>query len=166
MKLNKAQAELTRPANTTAYAASDCIANSTTQASVTPMVFGSLANTRAGTGYITKARLWVEGATVSAVFRLHLFINTPVMYADNEPYELLYTSLSNHIGFIDFVVSTTSGVGSTATLYEVADIRLAIESKDISGSNPVLGLLTAQTGFTPTSAQKFTVQLSCDAYEY
>jgi len=166
MKLNRAISTITRPANTSAYALRDVIASSTTAGNVVPLQFDSLANSRAGTGYITKARIWVDGAAFATPLRLHLFIDTPVQVADNEPFQLDFEISENHIGFIDFPVSIFGGTGSDASLFELDDLRLAIRSKDINGGNPIYGILTAQSAFNPTSGQRFKVELTCDAYEY
>lgn len=166
MKLNTSVSTLTRPNDTNAYALRDVIASSTTAGNVVPLQFESLANTRAGTGYITKARIWVDGAAFATPLRLHLFVDTPPQIADNEPFELDFAISENHIGFIDFPVAILGGTGSDAALFELDDLRLAIRSKDDDGGNPIYGVLTAQSAFTPTANQRFKVQLTCDAYEY
>lgn len=166
MKLNKAKATLTRPADTAAYALNDVIASSTTAGDTVPLSFNSLTNSRAGTGYITKAKLWVDGDSFSTPLRLHLFDAAPTQIADNEPFQLDFSMAASHVGFIDFPVSTLGGTGSDAALFELDDLRLAVESKDINGGNPFYGVLTAQGAFTPTASQRFYVELTCDAYEY
>lgn len=168
MKLNTSTVTLTRPANTDAYAAKDLIANSTTVGQVTPLTFSNLANTRAGTGYITKAILWVDGATFTAPIRLHLFKEAPSVasLADNAQYPLTFAESDKYIGYIDFVLFTAAGTGSDVSFAEIDDIRMAVESDDLTGSNPIYGLLVAQGAFTPTSGQRFKVVLSCDAYEF
>jgi hypothetical protein len=166
MKLNTVAYTLTRPNNTNAYALGDVIASSTTAGDVVPVTLAGLANTKAGTGYITKARLWVDGAAFATPLRLHLFVDTPPQIADNAPFELDFAISDNHIGIIDFPVAFTGATGSDAVLFELNDLRLAIRSKNIDGGNPIYGVITARGAFTPTANQRFKVQLTCDAYEY
>jgi hypothetical protein len=166
MKLNTSVSTLTRPNNTDAYALRDVIASSTTPADVVPLQFNSLANTYKGTGYITKAKLWVTGAAFATPLRLHLFTEQPTDIADNAQFPLTISMFDTHIGYIDFPVSIIGGTGSDAVLFELDDLRLAVRSKDETGGNPIYGLLTAQSAFTPSASQVFKVELTCDAYEY
>lgn len=166
MKLNTSVSVLTRPNDTTAYAFRDIITTTTNASTAQPFRFKDLANTIAGTGYITKARIWVQGAAFATPLRLHLFTSTPTMYADNAQYQLMYESAPTHIGFIDFASFITAGTGSDVALCEVANIRLAVRSLRDTGSNDIFGILTAQSAFTPTANQQFRVELSCDSYEF
>ena len=166
MKLNTITSTVTRPANTTAYAANDVIASSTTAGNVVPLQFNNLMNTRAGTGYITKALLWVDGSAFTSPLRLYLFNDVPTDIADNAQFPLTFANSTAHLGYIDFLFCTTGGTGSDVALAEIDDLRIPIQSKDITGSNPVYGILVSQAGFTPTSGQRFRVQLAGDAYEF
>ena len=166
MKLNRAVSTLTRPNDTVPYALRDVIASSTTAGSVVPLRFDNLGNTFAGNGYITKGRIWVDGAAFATPLRLHLFTDVPPAIADNEPFALTFALSSTHIGFIDFPVAIVGSTGSNAVLFELNDLRFAIYSKDNNGGNPIYGILTTQSTFTPTANQRFSVELTCDAYEY
>src|SRR6266436_572772 len=71
-------ATFTRPANTTAYASGQLVANSTTAGSVVPMAL-SIAPT-GGSGRITRVRLFFNSTTVTnASFRVHFYKFSPVV---------------------------------------------------------------------------------------
>lgn len=165
MILNKATQTITRPADVIAYAAGDLIANSTTQGDVVPMEFANITNTSLGSGYLVKAMCFVQGAAFDTALRLHLFTEAPAVVADNAPYPFLISEQSKYIGFVEFTDFSSSGSGSDAAISLLGAERLALMSKDLTGSNPIFGLLEARAIFTPTSGQTFTVELTVDAYE-
>src|SRR3569833_86506 len=79
MQVYNISASFTRPADTTAYASGDLVANSTTAGSVTPLTF-TLGNTfPQGQLRLTRARIYKSGTTATnANFRLHLYEASPV----------------------------------------------------------------------------------------
>ena len=83
----------TRPADTTAYAANDAIADSTS--APTLLSFANCANTNGGQGYIVKTRLLTNQKTCTARFRLSFYHTAPSPVNDNAPKPMLY---ANKIG--------------------------------------------------------------------
>lgn len=70
-------ASFTRPADTTAYAVGDLIANSTTAGSVVPMQL-ECARRKGGSGQIVRLRLKKSTASLTnASFRVHLYRTAP-----------------------------------------------------------------------------------------
>src|SRR6185437_974597 len=70
-------ANFTRPADTTAYATGDLVANSTTAGSVTPLSF-TAPRYATGSGQVRRARLKKStNTTTNATFRLHLYATSP-----------------------------------------------------------------------------------------
>ena len=170
--IRSAAYELTRPSDTTAYAANDAIANSTTAASVTPLEFGVARRASGGSGLVIGARLLTNSATAFAAMRLHLFNRAPFAVAgyqaDNAALALTYSALmdgeaastnpnDNYIGSIDF--ATFVAHSSSARSIGTCD-QTELEFLTKPGSNKIYGLLEAMAAFTPASAQTFDIILS------
>lgn len=156
--------ELTRPADTTAYAAKDVISDSTSSPSV--LTFANFARVNEGSGMIIRARLMTHQKTNTASYRLHLFHTAPPAINDNSPYTLLYANAANRIGAVDFgAMATEDATNSTAA----ASMRPSADGgyptpnlwfQATSGSRAIYGILETLSAFTPASGQKFTVELA------
>src|SRR6476646_2848263 len=75
-QINNLSAGLTRPNDTTAYAAGDLVANATTAGAVVPLQIelGNIAAVGHGMTRITRARLTKSGTSpTNANFRIHLY---------------------------------------------------------------------------------------------
>lgn len=156
-------ATVTRPSDTTAYAAKDAIGP--TVAAV--IEFAGMARANGGTGTIVKARLMTNQSTNTAQFRLHLFHTAPTPIADNSPYTLLAANQANRVGMIDFPACSTEGTGSDAA----ASMRPSSDGsypppnlwyKTASADTKLYGILETLTAFTPASAQTVFVELGAD----
>lgn len=146
--------ELTRPANTDAYAAKDAVGPTSAL-----LTFTDLARVTGGTGYITKARIITDQKTLTARFRLHLFNAAPTAIADNAPFLLLYADASKRIGYIDFpAFATEDATNSTAAVAQNILDRLPF----VAVTKTLHGVLETLDVFTPASAQKFIVYLTAD----
>jgi hypothetical protein len=151
-------AEFSRPADTTAYAAKDAVANSTSAPTV--LTFTNLARVAAGSGYVTKARLMTTQSPNVTQFRVHLYHTAPTAINDNAQWTLLWANRANRIGFIDFNSMQTEGSGSDAANAINGTVRLAF--KCASASRNIFGLLETLGAFTPASAQSFFVELTAE----
>lgn len=148
-------ASFTRPADTTAYASGDLVANSTTAGSVTAMTF-TVARANGLSGMIRRARIKkTSTSTTNASFRLHLYTSIPtVTNGDNGVW---LSTQSGYLGAIDLPADrafsdAASGVG------------VPIAGSDIDyvcgGSvTAIYGLLEARAAYTPTSGETITVEL-------
>lgn len=150
-------ATFTRPADTTAYASGDLVANSTTAGSVTPMTF-TVARIAAGSFTIRKARLRKTGtSTTNAGFRLHLYTSSPtVTNGDNGAW--LSTQSATYVGAIDFSSSNALAFSDGAGINGVPLIGSDISVKLASGTS-LFGLLEARAAYTPANAEQFTITL-------
>lgn len=93
-------ASFTRPANTTAYAAGQLIANATAAGSVVPMTFAGAARDLDFTGSVRRARVKVNDVGwLNATVRLHLYRTLPT--AANGDGGAWSTTESNYLGAID-----------------------------------------------------------------
>ena len=164
--LLSASYELTRPADTTAYAAGDAIANSTTAWAVVPLQF-TVSGEFGATGLIIGARLFTSSATAFAATRLWLFNRQPFAaagyQADNSALALTYaamTSTGGCMGYVDFATftaRTTSAVSIATSPQTELDFTCG------PTNNVIYGLFEAMSAFTPASAQTFTATLSVRA---
>lgn len=159
-------ATITRPADTTAYAAKDVVSNSTSAPVV--LTFSGMARANAGTGTIVRARLMTSQKTNVALYRLHLFHTAPTVIADNSPYTLLYANAANRIGSIDFpALSTEDSTNSTAAAsmrpsYDGSYNAPNLWYKCKSDGTSLYGVLETLSAFTPDSAQTFFIELGAD----
>jgi hypothetical protein len=170
MQIGNPTASFTRPANTTAYAAGQMVANSITPASVVPMAF-QLDNCFPMAQFrLTRARLLKSGTVITnATFRLNLYQVLPVVQAgsgDGSAY--LTNGALNWLGNIDI----SSMVGSSGALSYFSDgsagsgscpagSEIMLRAIAANGGAPpaIYGLLTALGAYTPISAEVFTVTL-------
>lgn len=157
-------ANFTRPADTTAYASGDLIANSTTAASVTPMSF-TVSRINDASGMIRRAKLKKSTTTTTnATFRIHLYQNDPsastgITNGDNGAWS---TKEAGWLG--DFDCDMTSSTSGRA-FSDAADCQCApAVGTDInfipkSGSQLIYALLEARAAYTPGNGEVFTVYL-------
>lgn len=147
-------ANFTRPADTTAYASGDLVANSTTAGSVTPLSF-TVARVAAGSGSIRRARIKKSGTSVTnTAFRLHLFAASPtVTNGDNGA---LLTTHSGWIGSIDVnaMLAFSDAAAGNGTPNSGSEVAFKLASGQV-----LFGLLEARGAYTPTSAEVFTITL-------
>lgn len=149
----------TRPADTTAYAIGDLIANSTTAASVTPMTW-TVARVTTGSGMVRRARVKTSATTLTnASFRLHLYMADPsastgITNGDNGAW---LTKQANYLGSLDvtFDRAFSDAAEGVAIPNNGSDMNFVCGS----GSQLMWGLLEARAAYTPTSAEVFTVEL-------
>lgn len=145
----------TRPADTTAYAVNDAVADSTTAPTI--LTFANMARANAGSGYITKAKLTINSAvTTNASFRLWLYNASVTPTNDNAAFTLLNANADARIGYIDFAL-TTEGTGSDCCECTVSNISLPFVTG--AASTALYGLLEAKAAYTPTNAGVFKIQL-------
>ena len=156
----------TRPADTTAYASGDLVANSTTVADVAPITFSFPEDTTPGnaTAKADKSVLQFMGvklaksgtSTTNASFRVHLFSQNPcatsplgITNADNGAFSV---NKAGYIGSVDI------------TLLGMKDGAVAVASADMKTFGPeeatLFAFVEARAAYTPASEEVFTVELS------
>ena len=150
-------ASFTRPADTTAYAANDAIADSAT--APTLLQFTGCANANGGQGYIVKTRLLTNQKTCTARFRLSFYHTAPSPVNDNAPKPMLYANKDKLIGRIDLDPCSTEDTSSDAAFTLSASLLPYILASD---SRSIYCILTTLDAFTPASAQQFYVEITCE----
>lgn len=149
--MRTAQARFTRPADITAYADGDAVANSTTAGSVTPLTFSGV-----GPGEIVRAGIIKSGVSVTnASFRLHLFSNGTITAANGDNAAFSTNKAANYLGSFDITVGRAFTDGAAG---------YGVPTSGQGSSMPVVqdliyGLLEAKGAYTPASAEVFTVAL-------
>jgi hypothetical protein len=147
-----AAASFTRPADTTAYASGDLVANSTTAGSVIPMTFSIRPENRGS--MIRRARIKKTGTSIaSASFRLHIYETVGITCANGDNGVWSTNNMINYVGSIDITLDKAftdgaQGVGAPSSGSEL--------NYDIGSC---FGLLEARGAYTPASAEVFTVEL-------
>lgn len=149
-------ANFNRPADTTAYASGDLVANSTTAGSVVPLSW-TLARVAAGSGMVRKARLKKSGTSVTnASFRLHLYSASPtVTNGDNGAW------LSTHAGYLGSLDFTVDKAFSDAAAGNGAPVTGSEVNFSLASGQTVYGLIEARGAYVPASGETFTVELEC-----
>jgi hypothetical protein len=145
---------LTRPANTTAYAVDDLVANNVTAGSVTVPSF-TATPTALGSGHLRRARLITNKTSGmdASQFLIEFWQAAPtVTNGDNGAYAIA-TGAANWLGQIPVTLTQVAdgAYGAGAPMIGNAiDFRLA-------SSTLIYWTLRAVTAFTPASAQTFTL---------
>jgi hypothetical protein len=156
VQINNPSATFTRPADTTAYASGDLVANSTTAGSVTPMSFQLGNSFGPGCFRLTRARISKSGtSTTNANFRLHLYASSPVpANGDNGAWST--TKAADWLGNIDVtsMLAFTDGCCGTGSAAAGSELYIRLTAGSI-----VYGLLEAKAAYTPGNAEVFTVTL-------
>jgi hypothetical protein len=143
----------TRPGDTTAYAAGDQVANSTTAGSVTPMTF-TVGGTAIGSEFILE-RVKLAKSTVSttnAAFRVHLWSASPTV-AGGDNAAMSTSGTATYLGYYDVTMSKafTDGAAGFGT---VADNAMVL-----TASQYIYALIEAQAAYSPGNAETFTLSI-------
>lgn len=147
----------TRPADTTAYASGDLVANSVTAGSVVPLVFANAVRVAGGGGTVRRARLKKSGVGVTnASFRLHLYSATVATIANGDNGVWSTDGAANWLGAFDITVDKafTDGAGGNGVPLVGTDIVFKLAS-----GTSLFGLLEARGAYTPASAETFSLSL-------
>ena len=148
--MSKVQVTKTRPANTTAYAENDVIADGTTSL----WTFEGLGKTTGATGLIVNAKL-IMGRAVSTALQAELFLfHTAVgSDADNAADTITDAELQTCIGSILFNNRRDTTTGSVYTT------KPNIQFKCDDGDQAIYGILLAKNAYVPESAEVFDIVL-------
>lgn len=148
----------TRPADTTAYAVGDLVANSTTAGSVVPVSL-TTARVTAGSFILRRIRLRKSTSTLTnASFRVHLFNSSPtVTVGDNGVFNSAGVLASNmntgYLGSSDITIDTgfnDGASGFSGIAFNNIQVKLA-------SGQVIFALLEARAAYTPGSAEVFTI---------
>lgn len=155
MDIINASATFTRPADTTAYASGDLVANSTTAGSVTPMSF-TVTGIRNGGFILRRVKLAKSGtSTTNALFRIHFYAASPtIANGDNGAYST--SGVADYLGAFDITVDRAFTDGACGIGTPVSGFDMV---RKVSGGQIIYALTEARGAYTPASSEVFTVTL-------
>lgn len=168
MRYHQTWADFTRPADTTAYAAGDVIADSTSAA--TTITFPGCAGNADETGRIVSALL-MDGANQATKLNADLFLfhTAPASYGnDNGAFTPTDAEMNNLVGAISLDGTTaanlkegdaTSGAGGNVLIQQTG---LSIPFRCVAGSTKLYGVLVARNVYTPVSGETFRIKLGVE----
>lgn len=146
MSRNLVSAKFTRPADTTAYASGDLVANSTTAGSVAAMQLVVAPGPR----QIRRVRILKSGtSTTNASFRAHLYgASMTAANGDNGAWST--NQAATYLGSVDVTVDKafTDGAAGQATT-EI----------NVNSAGIIYALIEARGAYTPTSAEVFILSV-------
>lgn len=144
---------VTRPDNTTAYAAGDVFGTSP----ATNIEFENILPEAGQDFFLTDAKIEIILAAVPAnmsTFTLHLYDSAPTAIADNEVWTLLAADASKYLGAIQFTLPVDRG--EVLIMWEKT---LNMKRRLASGSTSLYGQLVTDGNYTPTSEEVINLQL-------
>jgi len=155
---------IARPANTTAYASGDLVANSTTAGSVEPFSV-AVARSKNMRGKITRVRIIKSDPSITnAAFRVHFFRVLPVVTnGDNGVFAPTALASYGYLGAFDVTVDLAGGT-SGAVGVGVAKTGAGTEMifKPVAGSRNLYALIEARGAYTPASAETFKIEVEIE----
>lgn len=146
---------LTRPADTSAYAQNDLIANNTTAGSVVVPSLTAMS-TSGGSALLRRVRLYTSATSGmgSATFKIEFWTAPPTFTnGDNGAYAVA-TGAANWLGSAS--IATMTQVADGAYGVGMPDVGSDIDFKLATGGT-IYWTLQVTAGFTPTSGQTFTL---------
>ena len=151
-----AASEVTRPANTTAYAAGDAVGTATSSV----LTLSNAARQNSGGGRVLAVRLFKSGTTVTnATFTIHFFNTAPTDVADNAALDILYAQQSRYIGNLAL---STMVVGGSGGGYAYLNANPPLWYSTASGSKALYAVIVATAAYTPASAETFTLSVTVE----
>jgi hypothetical protein len=146
--------EITRPANTTAYAAKDVVADNTTA----NLIFTNAVPDLGGSGVVTGVQILTDQTTNTTSFILHLYHTAPTAIADNAAFTLLWAERTYHIGTITLAAAVPDGAVARAQNFAVRiPFNLPVNV------NTLYGVLETVGTWTPASAQILRIEISVES---
>jgi hypothetical protein len=151
-------ANFTRPADTTAYASGDLVANNTVGASVAAMTL-TVGRVAAGSAMIRRLKLHKSSTSVtSASFRVHLFRSPPETVTNGDNGAFSVSGVADYLGAWDVTIDRafTDGAAGYGTPVKGND-----QSIKLASGTDIRALIEARAAYTPASEEVFTVSLDC-----
>lgn len=149
-------ASFARPANTTAYAVGDIVANNVTAGSVVPLSF-TVARVSAGGFRVNRVKMSKSSVALGATLRCHFFTAAPtIANGDNGVFSTSGTA--NYLGFAEAVLD----IAFTDGVVGFAAVPNGGLSRRLASGQTIVGLLEVRTAYTPASAETFTVELEVE----
>jgi hypothetical protein len=150
---------ITRPADTTAYASGDLVANSTTAGSVTAFTLTGTLGRGLAIQRVTIAKS--QASVTNANFRVHFFKDIPtVTNGDNGAFVPI---VSGYIGFVDCLGASQSAAFSDASRLHGIYVNNSLASDLVvylDADQKIYALIEARAAYTPASAETFAITVT------
>jgi hypothetical protein len=147
------QTDVTRPADTTAYAVNDAISDSTSAPTSGGFTFTSAARASGGSGIVTDAIIATSNdAGTLLQGEIWLFDQAVTNINDNAAFAVSDTEIKTCVGVIPFTLIDAGNNG----FQHVQNLNIGFTC---SGSANLRFLLRAKNAYTPASAEVFTLKL-------
>lgn len=150
---------ITRPADTTAYAVGDLVANSTTAGSVTPFSFASVSDPTISSNTdgsamvrIDRVRFQTNNTSLTnASFRVHFYRASPtVTNGDNGAW---LTAITSYVGAFDMTLDRAFSDGAQGSGVPLVGSGTVITLP----ATTLYALVEARGAYTPASGQTFNL---------
>ena len=146
----------TRPANTTAYANGDLVANNTTAGSVVALAFG-VAGAGGQGGKVTRVIIAKSTTNLTnASFNLHLYAKAPTVTNGDNGAIAANGYASNYLGVAAVTVDKAQADGALG----YADVTIPFQCEP--GVVEIYGLLEATAAYTPGNAETIKVAIAVE----
>ncbi len=158
--LQAVSATFTRPADTSAYAAGDLVANAATAGSVAPATFAGAVREEGSAIRIDRIRLRKSGTSLAnAAFRVYVFRGQPTpSVGDNAQLHnagvLAIDDVAHLVGWADIVMDRAAAAGACGR--GPSSSGPAITTAPAAGTS-LHALIEATAAYTPESGESFTV---------
>ena len=155
MAIRTLSGSFTRPANTTAYASGDLIANSTTAGDVVaPSIPGWGAAPGSGS-FIHRVRVRKSGTSVTTCdVRVHLLRGDPATVTNGDNGALSISGAADWLGSFDVSITQafTDGAAGQVIVSDPVPVRV------VGASQTLYAILEARSAYTPASGEVFTIE--------
>jgi hypothetical protein len=148
--------DITRPADTTAYAANDALANDTASPTAGGFTLTSAARKSGGSGIITDIVV-ISSADPATTLQgeLWIFDSAATAINDNAAFALSDADAKLLVGVVPFTLATTVAGSGTNSYANIQGLNLGFTCV---GSANLRYLVKVKNAYTPTSAEVLTVR--------
>jgi len=145
----------TRPANTTAYASGQLVANSVTAGSVVPLSW-TAARVSGGNFYIRRVRMTLSSKSVTLTsFRIHFYTVTPtIANGDGAAWS---TTLANYVCKMDVPVASWEAGTDVSIGFGLPTSGDGNECNVVASTQTLFALVEARAAYVPASGETVTV---------
>jgi hypothetical protein len=145
---------VTRPLDTTTYAANDAMSNSTSSPAV--ISFASAARVSGGSGIVTDLLLTssIDPALLLDC-ELWLFDSAPTALNDNAAFALSDTDVLKLVGVVPLTLATTTAGSGTSSFAHAQNLNIGFTCV---GGTTLYGLLKAKNAYVPASGEVLTLR--------
>ena len=146
---------MTRPADVIAYASGDLMGDSTTAASVTPLIFSNAVLAPGQCLSIKRVLVKKSGVSITTcTIRVNFYTSMPtgIVNGDNAAFS---TAISGYVGYVDVIMDKAFSNGAFGAGPALTTVTLPAIT--IPGGTTLYALLEIRSAYTPASAETFQV---------